>query len=500
MNKRVVIVLALAVMLVPTVVFAGGDSEGGQEYEQVVYAYATFNNIPDGAPLSDVEDAINAITRDRIGVEVDLMPIAIWDYGSQVSLELQSGEKIDVFESLGDFPNSVATGMAYDITDIAPENAAESMDLFSEEWLAACTVDGRLYGFPTYKPIALTPMVVYRRDIAEELGLDMSRVNSPYDLLGIFRAVEAAYPEMTPMAAVSGGDLGLVRTIPQMDYLGDSFVNPMGVLLGPELEVVNLYDTEEFANIVGLARTFYNEGLVMRDAATTSSTAAELMASGNYFCYVASYSYPEADTAASLEPQCGGYPLGAKMIGDAYLSTADINMLTWMVSANSDVPEAALRFLNLTMTDQQIVNLLIYGIEGRDYVLTDQGTARYPDGNDASTVPYTAQLSCGTLGNFFNMYPMLGTDPASLVWELDQNINAATSPAMGFTFDSSGTRTEYTAVVNVIQQYLPGLSCGSLDPATGIPEFLDRLDQAGLPTIIQAKQTQLDAWARQVGL
>ena len=57
-----------------------------------------------------------------------------------------------------------------------------------------------------------------------------------------------------------------------------------------------------------------------------------------------------------------------------------------------------------------------------------------------------AQLSCGTLGDFFIMYPTAGTDPASLEWEQKQNEEAKTSPAMGFTFDSSKLNTQYTAV------------------------------------------------------
>ncbi len=73
-----------------------------------------------------------------------------------------------------------------------------------------------------------------------------------------------------------------------------------------------------------------------------------------------------------------------------------------MLASNTDVPEAAMKFLNLTYTDADVINLLINGVEGRDYVLSD-GYVSYPEGQDASTVPYTAQLSCGTLGNFFLM-------------------------------------------------------------------------------------------------
>lgn len=472
---------------------AAPATEEPKTIEKVVYAYATFNNIPTEETLTTVEEAINAITRDKIGVEVELKPIVIWDYSSTVSLALQGGEQIDIFQSLGDLSTAISTDMCLDITDIVDTCAPEAKALIGEKWLAACTSGGKLYGFPTYKPIALTQMVIYRQDIVDALGIDMSAVNSVADVTAVLEQVKAAYPDMTPVAAVNQGNLGLS---PQnVDYLTDSMYAPKGVLMGDELTVVDYFATPEFANICNLARDWYNKGLVMKDAATTSSTAAELMASGNYFCYIASYSYPEADTAASLEAQCGGFDLGAKTIGSAFLDTSSINALTWMVASTSEAPEAALKFLNLTFTDPEITNLIIYGLKDRDYVLSADGFMSYPEGQDATTVPYTAQLSCGTLGNFFIMYPMAGTNVESLAWELEQNQSAKTSVAMGFTFDNSAVKTEYTAVTNVIEQYLYGLVCGSVDPATEIPVFLERLADAGMGTIIAEKQAQLDAWA-----
>ncbi|MFR1943792.1 MAG: DUF3502 domain-containing protein [Faecalimonas umbilicata] len=132
--------------------------------------------------------------------------------------------------------------------------------------------------------------------------------------------------------------------------------------------------------------------------------------------------------------------------------------------------------------------------EGDCYVITTIYKV-HPEGEDASTVPYTAQLSCGTLGNFFLMHPMEGTNPDSLEWEKEQNETAKTSPAMGFTFDSDSVKTQYTAVKNVISQYLPGLICGSLDPDTEVDKFVQALNDAGYQEILKAKQEQLDTWA-----
>ncbi len=494
MKRKKAVSVFLAASMTCGLFAVQGITAAAEEYTQIVYAYATFNNIPSEADLDVVEEAINEITREKIGAEITLKPISIADYSSSVSLSLQAGEQIDVFETLGDFNNCVATGMAYDLTDLMDEYAAETKELMGEAWLEACSQDGSLYGLPTYKPIALTPMVIYREDIAEELGLDMDSVNSYEDLTEILRAVEEAYPDMTPLGPTQSGTVGAVLSLENIDYLTDDYYQPVGVLIDYETTLVDLYSSDLFRERCELVRSWYEEGLVMQDAATTTSDAAELMSSGNYFCYVASYSYPEEDTAASLEAQCGGYSIGAKIIGEAYLDTSDINALTWMVASNSKNAETALAFLNLTFTDEDICNLLIYGIEGRDYVWNDDGTVSYPEGEDSTTVPYTAQLSCGTLGNYFIMYPLEGTDPDSLEWELEQNQSAKTSVAMGFTFDSSSLKTQYTAVANVIAQYLPGLECGSLDPETEIDNFVNALNNAGYQDILNAKQEQLDAW------
>lgn len=474
---------------------AGGSTEQGKtDYDKIVYAYATFNNVPNAETLDTVEEAVNEITREKIGVEVELLPIPIFEYSSNVSLFLQGGDQIDVFQTLGDFNTCVSSNMAYDLTSIIDTCAPETKALLGDTFLQACTKDGSLYAIPTYKPYALTPMIIYRQDIADELGVDMTQVTDIYALTEVLEQVKENYPNMTPLIPVQTGDSGMGRTIAEVDYLTDDMFSPKGVLMGDDMTVTDLYSSEEFANLCDLTRSWYNGGLILQDAATTTSTAAELMSSGNSFCYIASYSYPPEDTAASLEGQCGNVDLGAVQIGDAYLATDSINSVSWMVSSTSKNPEAALKFLNLTFTDKDIINTLIYGIEGRDYVIDADGFVSYPEGQDAATVPYTAQLSCGTLGNFFLMYPMVGTSKESLVWEEEQNELAKTSLAMGFTFDSSVVKTEYTAVSNVISQYLPGLSCGSMDPETALPEFIEKLNAAGYDKILAAKQEQLDAW------
>ncbi|MGB8451028.1 MAG: ABC transporter substrate-binding protein [Anaerocolumna sp.] len=501
--KRIISVLLVTVLAISLSACSSsskGSSSGNtgsstdqadKSYTKIVYAFVSFNNIPEDT--KEVEEEINKITREKIGVEVELMPLSISEYSKQVSLAMQGGDQIDVFHSLGDFNQSIASNQAYDITDIIDSCAPETKELIGDTWLEATGKEGKIYGIPAYKPIALQPMFIYRSDIAEESGIDMTKVSSIYDLTQVFEKVKEKYPDMTPLIPVNPGDSGMTRCVPEVDYLTDDYLSPKGVLMSDNTTVLDYYSTDEFKNLCSLTRTWYNEGLILQDAATTTSTSTELMSSGNAFGYIASYSYPTKDTAASLKSQVG-YDLGAAALGEAFLDTTAINAITWMVSSTSKNPEAALKFLNLTYSEPDVVNLIIYGLEGKDYVKNEDGSVSYPEGLDASTVPYTAQLSCGIVGNQFIQNYMEGVDPASLDWELEQNKNARTSAAMGFTFDASKVKVEYSTVVNVINQYLPALSCGSVDPEKELPKFIERLKEAGLDTIIQEKQAQLDSW------
>ena len=44
----------------------------------------------------------------------------------------------------------------------------------------------------------------------------------------------------------------------------------------------------------------------------------------------------------------------------------------------------------------------------------------------------------------------------------------------------SGVQTQYTAVLNVIHQYLPGIACGSVDTESALAEFRQALKDADI--------------------
>ena len=144
---------------------------------------------------------------------------------------------------------------------------------------------------------------------------------------------------------------------------------------------------------------------------------------------------------------------------------------------------------NLMYTDKELADIISFGIEGRDFEYTD-------DNRDAVRL-----IKNSTYG------PILWTWPnqtiASAYEGVDKDIwtvnkqfrdSASISPALGFKFDSSGVMNEITACNNVIAKYETGLRWGELDPAEALPKFNEELYAAGLQTIIDAKQEQLDTF------
>ena len=459
---------------------------------EIHFAYLTFNRVSED--LESVETALNAITVPKIGVTVKLHPYSIANYAQQINLSLQSGEDLDVFHTLGDLPQQVSQQKLTDITDLIDQYAPEARAVVGDDFLKASTINGRLYGIPAYKGVALAVNLVYRADIMKEIGVDPASIKSVNDLTDVFAKVKEKYPDIVPLVPNMPGELGLNLTVPAVDTLSDSYFLPKAVLLGDSTKVVNYFESPEFKGIATLAHDWYNKGYILKDAATTTSGALELITAGTGFSSIASYAGQQASVQISAQT---GHEIGMVRLGQPYLSTGSVNALTWSVASTSKHPEAALKFMNLIFSDKDVINLIIYGLEGRDYVKVDADHVAYPDGQDANTVPYTAQLSCGIVGNQFIQYAMVGTDMSDMQLMLDENKNSKLSPAFGFTFDNSSVSNEESAVLNVINEYLPGLNTGSVDPETEIPAFVEKLKAAGLDKIIEAKQTQLDAWLSQ---
>lgn len=477
---------------------AGGSSASSEPTTVTVYCMS-FNNIPEDSEVTRIENLMNdylakTYPDDNIAIDIKLFGPA--EYTQKVQLAMQSGDKIDAFFERA-LANDVASDMLAPMNDLlekyGQEVTAKLKEDFDENPYTATTINGTIYAVPANKGMALNGNLIWDDDIAQAAGVDMSTVNSIEDLEAVFEQVHAYDPNIVCYAPNNQGDTSLIRPIlrseEKIDCLNDTDYYA-GVSMNGDSTVTNLYASDAFMEKCKLMREWNQKGYLQADAATTTSTAPELFSAGRCFSTIDAYGGDSAGAVLSLS---SGHNLKSKILYNFYFDSASV-YVDFGIASTSKVPEAAMKMINRLWTDEYLINTFLYGEEGVDYVKPDADHWAYPDGKDATTVGNTAALCTGVIGSESLQYQPVGTDIADIQLKLKHNKESERSPFFGFMFDASGVTTEMSAIANVYNQYVPGLICGTVDPETTMPEFLNALDAAGINTVIQAKQEQLDAW------
>ena len=156
------------------------------------------------------------------------------------------------------------------------------------------------------------------------------------------------------------------------------------------------------------------------------------------------------------------------------------------ISATSKHPEEALKLLNLLNTDPTVMTMVNYGVEGFTYNKNDDGTISFIDEARDTYHPWT-----NGVGNIRILPPTDAQGPDFWNRFAAYYDKAEKLPYGGFIFDSSVVKTEGAALANVYAEYAFNLMSGAVDPATALPEFLAKMETAGINEFVTAAQTQL---------
>src|SRR5690606_11097630 len=148
------------------------------------------------------------------------------------------------------------------------------------------------------------------------------------------------------------------------------------------------------------------------------------------------------------------------------------------VSANSKNPEKALEVYDLLRNDETDYKLLNFGIEGTDYVMTDDGKLGYPEGCDASTDALGSNFWAGRMDEFEPDRVTDAPDKAEIYAALDAV--AKDYPYTTFVVDKTPLESTLAAVSGVFAEYIPQLQYGKFDdPAAAVAEMRQKLEDVG---------------------
>lgn len=460
-----------------------------QDPYEAVIVYAV-SNVPSDNDL--VEAEINKIMKEKINTTVKLLPITNGPYDQQTNLMLSSNERVDLIYTKGGlYPSFVEREQIIAVDDLLEQYGQGIVDVFNEvapNILEAAKIKGKSYGIPTIREYGSYYGVAMRKDILDKYNIDYTKINTLEDLDEVYEVVKVNEPNMTPL--IKHGN-----TILRNFYSGytDSLGDFHGVLPGydNDLQVVNWFDTDEYKYLLDTVRRWYQAGYISTDVTTNKEDKYALMKADRAFSWLSLMKPGYAESASR--------PAGTEMVAVELMpgvgSTSTVTNIMWSIPRNSEKPERAMQVLNLMYTDPDIMNLLIWGIEGKHYVVQDNGLLNYPEGVNATNSGYVLNQGW-MMGNQFLAHIFEG-DPINL-WDdyIEFNKSLKLSKAMGFAFDIEPVKTEKATVTNVESKYRAILENGTVDPKEYLPKFLEELERAGMNTIIEEKQRQLDEWLK----
>lgn len=469
---------------------AAGTSDKGQPAVELVWYYPQPSAQAD---ITSVEQAVNQIVKAKINATVKLKPIDFGDYNQKMNTIAASGEAFDLAWTanwLFDYVGNVNKGVFASLDDLLPKYGAPLQAALPTFMWDQVKVNGHIYGVPNYQSVTGREGYIIPQQYVDKYKLDVSSIKKFEDIEPFLDQIKQSEPNAAPITMDRNGSFGYFINAQGMSTLPITNNPPIGFYnTDTTLKLFNVYASPEYKHYLDVVRGWYQKGYINKDAPTIKSVD-DLTKAGKGVVTYSNGLNPGSETVVAKNRYNGNTVSYAPLTGfiiDSNPGIATVNA----ISKSSKNPERAMMLLNLINTDKELFNTLAYGVEGKHYdkVGTNVIKIKVKGGY--------APNSAWVFGNTFNGFLQEG-QPAD-TFEIQKKTNESAKPTLivGFKFDSSQVMTEIANVQSVLDEYLPGLNTGAIDPAQKLPEFLDRLQKAGIDKILQEAQKQLDVWKKQ---
>lgn len=463
---------------------SSGDSSDGKI--NINIARATFNLAdPDSEQVQKVQDAINEYIGDKINVQVTLDDIGSSEYTSRVNMALANNE-INLlwtasWEAAIGTNDLVAQNAVYDLTDLLPgTDLYNSMD--ESQW-EATKYNGKNYFIPVYKDNAEGYDLMFRQDLVDKYGWDLSKVTK---LADIEPMLEDCVKEGLKYPYLSLKTAMFYRYyIDQFDFITADATSNWIAVDKSDNKVVDTIQTDEYKEFCTLMAEWAEKGYISEEeiTKTTSDTVGQTKDWGISWWTDIPVN-DEADARygqdVTMVPITSRWAHSTSALGSCYCVTAN---------STPEQAQACIDFMGLLYTDSYLADLYTFGIEGEDFTYNEAGQVEQNSDKYNHSMWESASATIVT---------PLASEPAdkATLYE-DFNGGAETSPAAGFRFDKSPVEAQFTACQNVFETYGFPLENGgfaSSDVEATIEAYQAALDEAGYQDVLAEAQSQYEAW------
>ena len=445
---------------------------------------------PSTDQIKKVQDTINDYIKDKINVQVEITEFASGEYTEKANLALANSE-INLLWTASWEPtigtnDLVPNNAVYDITDLLPGTPLyESMD--EGQW-EATKYDGKNYFVPVYKDNVEGYDIMFRKDLVDKYGWDISTVKTLADIEPMLADLEAEglkYPYLSQKTAMF-----YRYYINDFDFFtADAQSNWVAVDRSTN-EVVDTVLSDQYKEFCTLMAKWAEAGYISEDEVTKTTTDTTTQTQDWGISWwtdipVNAEANSRYNQEVVMTPITDRWAHSTSALGSCYAVTAN---------STPEEAQACVDFLGLLYTDSKLADLYTFGIEGEDFNYVDGKVEQTDAGKYNHSMWESASATIVT---------PLTTEPDDKA-ELYKDFNggANTSCAAGFRFDKSEVADKYAACQNVFNEYGFALENGGygVDQIEDtIAQYQAALDEAGYQDVLAAFQAQYDEWKAENG-
>lgn len=436
----------------------------------------------DDEEVKKIQDAINEYISDKIDVQIELKEISSGEYIDKVNLALGNNE-FDLFWTASwrgaiNCESLVKGNGVYDLTDIVKDSVLYTT--MPENVWEAAAFDGKYYFIPNYKEVAEGYDLMFRKDLIDEFGWDLSTVKELKDIEPMLQdcleaGVEA--PFLTQAGAVGWKFMmDEYSWICEYDFIGiDRETN----------EVVSVFETEDYRDYCEMMCEWGEKGYIQEGDVTNSNPSSALY---SQFWGISWWTDVPDNASASTR-----YKQDVEMVHMTgnYIDSNTTLGSCWAVcsTVSDETAQACVDFMGLLYSDEELADYFVYGIEGTDYERNEDGKiVKMGELFDHSTWQ-NANVMCVSLEE---------NEPDNKT-ELYEAFNEAAKVSItsGFRFDTTPVEAELAAVKSVVDQYgivieNGGFASDRVDEV--LAEYKEAMYEAGYEKVYQEVKDQYDAW------
>lgn len=161
-----------------------------------------------------VLEKVNAITKEKINMELNMQFISPGDYNDKMQMKMAGGEEYDLcFTSswANNYVQNAGKGAYLKLDDLIEKNAPDVWNTIPKKYWDGIKINGGIYALMNYQVMYNQPCIFMKKDVADELGIDATKIKSWSDMTNAFKLVKAKKPDIYPTRG--GGQFNFSSTL-----------------------------------------------------------------------------------------------------------------------------------------------------------------------------------------------------------------------------------------------------------------------------------------------